>query len=186
MKPIYFFLFTLWSVSVLSQEPYEEMLPVNESGLIEYTEVVELNGTADDLYSAAREWFSKSYNSAEDVLQMDDRQSGKLIGRAFQQIYSSTLGEKLYYTISVFVKDGRYKYSITELGIQSYPNSTYPNPQLFPIEYLVITNLYKPNGKVKKYPAAAKVAMMKSIESLISNLKESMSQSVQSDSEDDW
>src|ERR1700754_3807169 len=49
---------------------------------ITYKAIVEVPGiSANDIYSRAREWFATAFKSANSVLQMDDKISGKLIGK---------------------------------------------------------------------------------------------------------
>lgn len=97
-------------------------LPIDEeTNKITYTDIVELSFTIDrdQLYSRGVEWFATTYNSAQNVLQMQDKDNGKLIGRALFDVYHKGLGmtfESGYinYTISLFFKDNRYKYEITD------------------------------------------------------------------------
>jgi len=191
MKNIITAIILLFSLSITAQEkPYEKELPVNDSGLIDFTEVVKVDGASSfELYSRAREWFVTTFNSAEAVLQMDDKESGKLIGKAFSDIVTpagfTPITDKLHYTLSIYLKDGRYKYSITSLQIQQYPSTSSPSPEKNPIEYLVITNRFKKNGKIRPYSAAVRSAMIRSVEGLILEIKSAM-ESKPGDSDDDW
>lgn len=89
---------------------------------ITYTEVVILDSSTSklELYSRVREWFAKTYNSAMNVIQMDDKENGKIIGKALMKVYFKTIfnsnysGGNINYTISIYVKDGKYKYEITD------------------------------------------------------------------------
>ncbi len=85
------------------------------------------------LYSKAREWFTINFKSANAVLQMDDKEDGKLIGKAWQDITALTgLGTKskvkMWYTISIYVKDNKFKYSISNITYQNYPSEYDKNP----------------------------------------------------------
>lgn len=88
---------------------------------VSYTEVVELeNISADVLFKRAKVWFATAYNSANDVIQLDDDDTNQIIGKATMQ-YNPTIlyaskqtGGRINYTIKVFVKEGRYKYIITD------------------------------------------------------------------------
>lgn len=96
-------------------------LPIDTvTKMITYTEVVNVDTslTKLELYSRAREWFAKAYNSSQNVIQMDDKESGKIVGKALTQVYHKALGSNypsgyINYTISIYLKDGRYKYEIT-------------------------------------------------------------------------
>jgi hypothetical protein len=95
----------------------------------EYTEVVEMPGkTAGQLYNTAREWFAKSFITADNTLLMDDRIAGKIIAKGSIHITESYLpGEfasvpvliEWYpnFTIIVSFKDGKYKNEITDISI---------------------------------------------------------------------
>ncbi|HZK94376.1 MAG TPA: DUF4468 domain-containing protein [Prolixibacteraceae bacterium] len=96
----------------------------------EYSEVVEVPGkSVDQLYSSAREWFALTFKSATDVLKMDDPIAGKLIGKGSSHISESYVTDGLIkvpikldwypsYTISIAIKDGRYKCIIAEITIK--------------------------------------------------------------------
>lgn len=172
-------------------EIYELELPVNEQGLIDYTDVIQVEDvTKDELYSRAREWFVTCYNSAEDVLQMDDKESGKLIGKAFKDIIIQSMGIpvkiKMYYTISIYLKDGRYKYSISDIEYQGYADANIPNPPRVPAEGTIIHMLYKKSGKPRAINKQYKEETIVSMNALILDLKQNMTESDLLNEEDDW
>lgn len=96
-------------------------LPIDaDTKLITYTAVESVDTTIGklELYSRAREWFAKAYKSSQNVIQMDDKESGKIVGKALMQVYHKALGSNypsgyINYTISIYFKDGRYKYEIS-------------------------------------------------------------------------
>jgi len=108
----------------------------------DYSEVVQVsNKQASELYSSAREWFAKNFKSANHVLQMDDPELGKLIGKGVIPInYNYMTGGGIAsipvvftfnadFTMTVQVKDGRYKYEINDIlilhGPEKQPYSEY-------------------------------------------------------------
>jgi hypothetical protein len=84
----------------------------------EFTNVVPVDSgiKQDELYSRAREWFAKNFNNSKYVLQMDDRTSGKLVGKGSIQVHDSYAINPdagfVEFSINVYVKDGRYKYDL--------------------------------------------------------------------------
>lgn len=82
--------------------------------------------TQADLYSAAREWFSTYYKSGKAVLDMDDSRAGKLIGSGYTTfVQKGTLGMglmQLWATMKVYVKDGRYRYEVTDFAMAPVAN----------------------------------------------------------------
>lgn len=97
-------------------------LPIDSvTNKITYSEVVIVDSSASklELFSRAREWFAKRYNSSINVIQMEDKESGKIVGKALMQVYHKAVGKTyesghIHYTISLYLKDGRYKYEITD------------------------------------------------------------------------
>jgi hypothetical protein len=105
-------------VTILSLRSYSQD---SLSSPLEYSKVVNVDTTlsSKELYNRARAWFAETYRSAQDVIQMDDKEIGKIIGKGNMKYVSSVFvgsnGTKgwIRYTISIQVKDGRYKYDIS-------------------------------------------------------------------------
>ena len=98
---------------------YSEYLPV-ENGLITYSEVVQVeNISKDDLFIRANSWIVKTFNSAKDVIQYNDKEAGKIICKT---VTGATVGRGLnrvtidpvYYLLQIEVREGRYRISATE------------------------------------------------------------------------
>ena len=70
-------------------------------------------GTKSELFVKANEWVAKRFNSAKDVIQMHDKEAGKLIVKAEMESYQTPLiaGVNYYvnYTLSIDVKDNKCK-----------------------------------------------------------------------------
>jgi hypothetical protein len=86
---------------------------------IEYIEVVQADGLKkDQLYSAALAWFSETFRSAKKVFDVQDREAGRIVGKPLFQyestvfIGSARIRGVVRYSVTVEVKDGRYRYNI--------------------------------------------------------------------------
>lgn len=93
-------------------------LPIDpQTKLITYEGVVQVPGaTKADLYARAHDWVARSYRSANDVLQLQDKDAGHLIVKGFTRVASKGSDFGLVrHTLTIYVKDGRYKYTITDL-----------------------------------------------------------------------
>jgi hypothetical protein len=118
-------------------------LPIDSlTGKITFTEVVSVDNSTNkqELYSRAREWFVKSFKSSKSVIEFEDKETGKIIGRGtFSAITEESMNDNEFiknkglvskelrerkskgevgsisFLISIYVKDGRYKYEITDL-----------------------------------------------------------------------
>lgn len=109
-------------------------LPIDSlTNKITYSEAVYVDSLANkqEIFSRAREWFAKAYKSSTNVIQMEDKESGKIVGKALLDVYMTTVfgsqseGGYINYTITIYVKDGKYKYEITDIyHTGSYVNST--------------------------------------------------------------
>ncbi|MFN4811913.1 MAG: DUF4468 domain-containing protein, partial [Bacteroidota bacterium] len=115
IRQLFFFsALVLLSVSTAFGQKKTPSLPIDSStSKITYSEVVYFDSLANkqELFSRAREWFAKAYKSSTNVIQMEDKESGKIIGKALMQVYHRALGSDqpsgyINYTISIYIKDG--------------------------------------------------------------------------------
>lgn len=96
--------------------------------LLKYSEVIKLDSTItkDELYSRARHWFAVTFKDANSVLKSESKAEGELIAKPlikYSQSFlsgSSGTGGVIEYTVSIYLKDGRYKYEITNFYHRSY------------------------------------------------------------------
>jgi hypothetical protein len=92
--------------------PQKETLPINkETKLIEFSDLVFVDSalTQNELYLRAKEWMARNFKSAKDVIQMEDKEAGIIIGKGY---FSLREGKscKIYFTLKIQVKNNRYKY----------------------------------------------------------------------------
>lgn len=113
-------------LSAQDAEPFNTAnIPVDKiSKLITYTEVVHVKGvTTAVLYKRALNWFETYYKNPTDVIRENDSTKGKISGKSRFKIYNApdkkglrTDAGLVMYTINVSVREGRYKYEVTELN----------------------------------------------------------------------
>lgn len=117
--------FTLLSVSIAFAQKEVINLPIDpETNKITYSEVVSVDSitTKQELYLKAKEWFLHAFNSAQNVIQFDDKESGKIIGKGLISV-GSTLGPVkssdnlgvVDFVIEIQLKNGKYRYIFTDL-----------------------------------------------------------------------
>lgn len=97
-------------------------LPVDpQTKLITYQGVVEVPGVNKiELYRRAYEWVAKTYRSANDVIQMQDKDAGQLVAKGLIRVYSKSRDVGVVrHTLTIYVKDGRYKHIMTNLAHES-------------------------------------------------------------------
>ncbi|UOQ96649.1 DUF4468 domain-containing protein [Hymenobacter sp. 5317J-9] len=96
-------------------------LPFDEqTHRISYQGVVEVPGaTKDQLYVRANEWVAKAYHSANAVIQMQDKEAGRLVVKGLTRVTLHVMGMNadagvIRHTLTIYVKDGRYKYILSD------------------------------------------------------------------------
>jgi len=100
--------------------------------VLTFTDVVKIDSISkNELYNRAKLWFATTFNSLKDVLQIEDKDAGQLVGNSLFK-YTPTVFNanarivgNIKLTIKIFVKDGRYKYEFTNFIHESKSNSEY-------------------------------------------------------------
>ena len=113
MKKIVFLLLLIPIIGFSQEKPKE----------LTYTDVVKVDSlvTAKQLYINAKSWFAESYKNSKYVIQLEDKEEGKIIGNgSFPYRSNIFIGNAasvgyINYTITIYVKDGRYKYEIANI-----------------------------------------------------------------------
>lgn len=99
----------------LERPPLDE-----ETGRYSYQDVVSVEGVPDDdLYSRAKAWVATAYTSANDVIQLDDAAAGRLIVKGNFAITYYLDRAWIHHTLTVEVKDGRYRYTLTDFVFEN-------------------------------------------------------------------
>lgn len=89
------------------------------------------NKSADNLYSTIKAWIATNYNSANNVIQLDDKENHKLILKGENPfVYKSLMGGlegKGFYTLTIDAKDNRFRYTLnfTEVEVGTAHQSAY-------------------------------------------------------------
>lgn len=112
-----------------SQDRLLDILPLVE-GHVTYTGVVQVDSVPrDELYGRAKRWFIDTYNSGKDVIQLDDKENGEIIGKGFfEETWMVTFygGQKvnIWQTVKIQVKDGRYRYEISDFRMKYFVSAS--------------------------------------------------------------
>lgn len=112
-----------------------------DTKLVTYSEVTQTPGTSQtELYARAKLWFLSAFKSSKDVVQADEKEAGIVQGTGWRTVQvpiptrNDSLSMRLWYTVKIAVKDGRYKYSISGFQNQFFPSSYSPSPDKFTAE----------------------------------------------------
>lgn len=180
MKKMLLILFSILQIgTAFSQDSLLGVMPVkNGNGYYEKIVVIDSNSKAD-LYIKAKRWITNTYNSAEKVIDFDDKESGEIILKGiFTQkltLAMQNFDSKVYHQISIRMKDNKVKITAEIYKISYYvPPSQYNSSTNVNLTINQFMELAYPNEKNKiKYLKKADLEMNLTIESLINALKES-------------
>jgi hypothetical protein len=175
MKKLLFTYVFLLSISLFAQKP------------LEYNSIIEVEGiTKNDIYVQVNDWLATTFNSANDVIQMADKDAGKFIAKG-QVNYSS--GKMMYncsdgvlsFTIKVSVRDNKFRFILTQINHKARGNST--------CEFGTITDaeLFQIKGGGKKWKNKVWLDIKSKAVDLHSNLLSSITDKVKKfDKDEDW
>lgn len=153
-KSALFLLLLSFSMGIFAQNAnnyFKPELPIDEdSQLVTYKEVVQVEGTMQDLYDRALAWIKKEYVNTNEVIKNSDKETGLLELRSSVRIYSRDKTGKpffkniVYYRCKIECREGRYRYTITDFNekataaapIEVWFNTDAPNWAPIQFDYL--------------------------------------------------
>jgi hypothetical protein len=91
----------------------------SETHKFTYQESIDMPGVSKaELHTRARSWLVNTYNSAKDAIQMDDKEAGRIMSKgSFDISLLMGLMRTVEYTITIDVKDNKFRYTITNFYI---------------------------------------------------------------------
>ena len=113
-----------------SEQPTCTMPIVNNDFVVTGIDTLSEKQLKDQLYSLAKTWVVNNFVDSKEVIQLDDKENGQIIAKGlFQYSHWRFLGSEGYkghfrFSLSIQVKDGRYRYSFYDI----YHESTYYKP----------------------------------------------------------
>lgn len=183
MKLSLFLTLAFISNFLLSQEKLLDVLPV-QGGKVTYIEVIQVDSvTKDQLFERAKRWFVDTYKSSQDVIQLEDKENGEIIGKgvlssSWQSTAISLQPVDIWHTVTIQAKDNRYRYIITDLQISYTVDAT---------QYTQRTEVDLPfeEWNVRRKANAKKYYLVldEQMQSIIKSINEAMTKDVVSD---DW
>jgi hypothetical protein len=169
-------------------------LPKSDNGKLNFNEVIQVDSIMQNqLYLNSKQFFIDAFKSAKDVIQMDDKDAGIIIGKAFIDVNAKMLGAyypvKMWFTIKIQSKEGRFKYEIYDIYYENYPpNYVLPDgsAKSQTAENLFDKNNYfKKNGQPKTSSLNFKTQTIEKITVLKSMIIKAMNTKT-STSKDNW
>jgi hypothetical protein len=123
------------------------------SGKILYQAVVQAPGISQvELYRRARDWFVSRFPDYAHVVSVDDPAGGELAGTYCALLQKLTNSYEVWRTVRVYVKDGRYRYEVTDFGGRDIGNAY--DPQIYRVEPTNPMNVRRYGAEVAKQAQA--------------------------------
>lgn len=164
---IFLFILIMFSINSFSQEKLLDILPLKNANVV-YTEVVKVDSmNKKELYNRAKKWVVLKYKSTNDVIQLDDKEDGIIIGKANFGIRYYSRKPTIAHTLQIETRDGRYKFTISNFIYSDIQNDKFTVEE-FPKSWA---------GKKKLYRT-----LDEKVKSIIADLKKSM----ETELKDDW
>ncbi|HTB51755.1 MAG TPA: DUF4468 domain-containing protein [Ferruginibacter sp.] len=163
-------------ISQLKIDTLYQSLPKSD-GEYEFSEIVILDSTYNKelLYKNVKLFFTDEFKSAKDVIQYDDREQGKVIGKGnfktteIESLLGAHYVQNFYtnFSLEVYCKDGKYKYRLYNITIDGFYGSD---------DQHVVTSIddiynHTKIGQEKKQYRKAFIDIVDEINSTISDLK---------------
>ena len=156
-------------------------------GQYEFSEIVQLDSTykKDILYRNAKLFFANIYKSSKDILQYDDREEGKVIGKGtiqitgHQNVLLSAFSEirTTNFTLEISCKNGKYKYRMFGFSFDyTYGQSDKRKPERITTGTLTVDQAYArtEKGSTKKMERNLFINTLAEIRSTQDHLREFM------------
>jgi hypothetical protein len=166
-----------------------------ESGLVVYTDVIELPGMSKEvIHEKAKFWIISTLKSGDNMVELDGSNSDKIVGTGGMVISELDAGKErevhysyatLNFKFIVFIKEGKLKYSVNNFHLTfGSAGSSKVHSNLSDLgECIKTTSIYFFNKKVReKFASKNTIYLDKILKSLIQDFTNSMEKK----NEDDW
>ena len=93
--------------------------PVNDKGIVEYKNTVDVNASKEEIYLRAKTWIAKNFTAPNQVIKMDDEKAGIL-----KLTYDLPFIDDFNITSSLQItyKDNKYQYSFSDIYVLTEPH----------------------------------------------------------------
>lgn len=172
-------------------------MPFNERGQVVFSEVVQVDGAlANTLYAAAKMSIIELFNSANDVVQLDDASSNIIIVKGMTNAYAKgnfglAASCPVWFTMKIQARDNRYKISIYQLYCKDQGYNTLGGHWTFEYSAEDCTDAasLKNDGTTKMaFEGMARRFIIEAANSIMASIKGKIAQCLnsESDTENDW
>ena len=182
------------------------LISLDQQNALQYTEVIDCgNSTADQLYVILNYWFTQTFNDANSVIKLNDKETGTIIGQGYLDIATHRGGMNAYDIsiqpiIKCDIKPGKVRITFTVpafrvtrkvggglLGLgmgnaqQLHQTSNWPIQKTYPFDK-------KPEAQYKAPKATAKGLIMAAVmsEVILNKIKKAVQEGISGNETDEW
>lgn len=172
-------------LAMAAQDKYGKgAMPFNEAGEVVFEEVVQQEGTADQLYSLAKMAMADMFVSAKHATQLNDEASHTVMVKGVNVIRELLANVDIHFSLKVQTKDGRYRVSFYDITYVAHLSNGLPDTR-WNAEALTDKNCLNKKGECKKTGHGfARRCMIDTKDRLFSEIKAKMSSGEKSSN--DW
>ncbi|MFZ4401987.1 MAG: DUF4468 domain-containing protein [Bacteroidales bacterium] len=170
---------------------FSQVPPMVDKKVI-YSQVEKLDTTVKKatLYANAKMWFANSFKSANDVIQLDDKENGIILGKGnVSKDEVSFLTKTTYrwkFTVKFQVKDGKYKVEFYDIDYTIDVNDSRFPPNTFNLNTVFNDeSYYKSDGSLKRAGLIMANKTNEIFNDLLLNVKNEMAKIISPD-KDSW
>ena len=77
--------------------------------------VITVDRPGDELYRLSMEWMAKTFRSAQDVIQYQDKEEGIIVGKGVVMIAWAFSPRPTHFTLTIEVRDGRARITFSDI-----------------------------------------------------------------------
>jgi len=175
MKQLLYLLLLIATPGIAQNNPLTGIMPLLGNDVV-YGKVVIADGVSkDELFNRAKRWVALTYKSANDVIQLSDKDAGSLVAKGTILVpfpYNGFVKTDSYlnHTLTIDIKDGKYRYELNDFIVRVIPprGATYAGKLQFTLLEVADRPMMKKAGI--KYCTDAN----QRIESLIADFEKAM------------
>ncbi len=116
MKIISTFIGLIFCLTLCGQSEARISFPMKEGKVFYETIDSSVSLPKEKIYNTCKAWVARSFNSANDVIQYDNKEEGKMIVKGFFKMSEAILWETqttdVYFTLTITCKDNKYRIQV--------------------------------------------------------------------------
>lgn len=118
-------------------------------------EIIDVSETKNDLYIKANQWMVRTFTSAKSVIQFQDKEGGKIMGRYLMKsivgIGKGSSAFDVYTLITISLKDNATRIDIEPVGNWPYKKNVYIySPEMAQMDIKALINEYRKYISIKE------------------------------------